>query len=175
MLAWYVVQTNPRCECRAQLGLEQAGYLTLLPVEHVTVNRRRRGTRQRVLTRIERVLFPRYVLVAVDHETQGFYSIRLTDGVQSILSNGGIPLVIKDSIVAKLRTAMLAGAFDEPEKKRPSFKAGQQVKIIEGELAGFVAKVRQTSSKERVKLLLEGSLVDKVEVPLEHVELLCVA
>jgi hypothetical protein len=54
---WLIIRTNPTRERRAQIGLEQRGYLTYLPV--LTKNR----THGRRTDIVENPLFPGYIFV----------------------------------------------------------------------------------------------------------------
>ena len=72
--SWYAVQTHPHSEAKAASHLERQGYTIYLP----RYLKRRRHARK--VEMIAAPLFPRYLFVAVDLETQRWRAIHSTSG-----------------------------------------------------------------------------------------------
>lgn len=133
MSEWYVVRTNPRCERRAADGLRAAGYEVHLPMGSRLIRRRHMQSRQRVSS----PLLAGYCFVRVDAARQGFYTVRATDGVCSIL---GDYRPLRPGIVEEFQRLEAAGVFDELDhvaNPRP-FARGDRVEIVEGPMKGMV-------------------------------------
>lgn len=122
--AWFVVVTNIGCQVRAQLGLEAAGYRTYLAHRTVWVTH----ARMRKLKR--KPLLDRYLFVEVDPNKQSFETIRQTDGVESLLTDRGIPSAVPRSWVEELLLRQLRGEFDFATQE--GLPKNAVVEIVEG-------------------------------------------
>ena len=147
MTGWYVVNTLPHQETRADLNLRRQKFNTLLPV----TKRTRRHARK--IDTVLSPLFPGYLFVQLDLRNQAWSSINSTFGVKRLLSNGVQPTEISTDFVNALQDT-----FDEDGAAivpAPALQPGQQVRIATGPFADCVAAVLHLSPGERVKLLLE--------------------
>lgn len=142
--AWYVAETEPRAEfavCAAVIGL---GFDACAPRER----RRRKGK----IT--EAAIFSGYCLVSFDPEREDWGAILDTDGVVDIINIAGAPARMREgqALIDTLRRAEEAGVFDHT---RPAltFTPGDELEIMEGPLAGIIAKFRNANGKKRAKLL----------------------
>src|SRR5665647_2699889 len=82
---WYVAQTHVHAESKATLHLGRQGFDVYLP---------RYLKQRRHARRVDTVavpLFPRYLFVSVDMETQRWHAIRSTIGITKLIANGGVP------------------------------------------------------------------------------------
>ncbi len=145
-LTWFVVYTNINCEARAQKGLEAAGYTTFLP----TLRKFIRHARQR--RAVDRPLFARYLFVGLDPSRDGWFAIRTTHGVESILGHEGMPEPVPSEIVARLRAAQIAGRFDLT-RPRVRFQLGDRVAVDGGPFGEFVGEVATADDGKRVEIL----------------------
>ena len=93
MRAWYVVNTLPHQEARADQNLRRQNYTTLLPV----TRRTRRHARR--LDTVLTPLFPGYLFVELDLETQSWSSINSTFGVKRLLCGGDRPTELQRDFV----------------------------------------------------------------------------
>jgi transcriptional antiterminator RfaH len=147
MKNWFLVYSKPRGEVQAQTNLERQGFPTYLP--RIRQRRRRQG---RPVTRIE-PLFPRYLFVHLDTETDNWAPIRSTLGVSALVRFGGRPAVVPDDLVDMLRERDDdAGIQDLPAG---DFRPGERVRIAEGPMMGYEGVLLARTSRERVLLLLE--------------------
>lgn len=163
---WYAIQTNPRCENRAALGLEGKGFPVVAPIRKKWI---RKARKQQIS---EQPLFPRYVFVGLRFESD-FDAVRRTDGVFSFVrgANGGYPAQIETEAVQNIQLCHKAGYWDETRAVL-NLPPGGLLKIMEGPFAGMLARLKAADKAEcRVSILL--SMLGKqheVDVPLRSVE-----
>ena len=157
---WYVVQSHPNAEHKAVAHLERQGFPTYLP---------RYLKRRRHARRVEMVaapLFPRYLFVTVDMETQRWRSIHSTFGVSRLVCNGDDPAPVPPAVVAALQAREGAGGFVQLER-RPRFAPGERVRIVDGVFADTLGLFEGMADRERVAILLD-LLGRKVKVVLDE-------
>ncbi|MBF9234694.1 transcription termination/antitermination protein NusG [Microvirga alba] len=169
--SWYVIFTNPKCEERAQGGLEALGYATFLPMmaKWVKVPPHRAKGDKNKRERVERPLFPRYLFVGLEQGLDSFYPIRLTDGVADILNNKGAPIRVPDEIMSRMQDAYERGDHDETVKEAQRFAAkfasGQTVRMASGPFEGFTATILNAS---KTTIALEAEVYGrkvKIDIP----------
>ena len=94
---WYLVYAKPRQERVARTNLERQGYETYLPLSRETKRRRGRATE------VVAPLFPRYLFIHLDSQTDDWGPIRSTLGVVSLVRFAYQPAQVPDDLVATLR------------------------------------------------------------------------
>lgn len=148
---WYVVLTNPKCEERARAGLDALGYVTFLPKETVwaRVPKHRQKPGQPKKVKVERPLFPGYLFFGLDKGVHPFEPVRLTDGVYSILMNGGEYVALPEGTIGRMLEAQERGEHDKTIKlaEKLAELIGKDITVPEGHLAGFVATIRKATEK----------------------------
>jgi len=146
MNRWYVVNTRPHQELRAELNLKRQGYRAWLPV----MERSRRHARRIETIRVP--VFPGYLFVELDIEREAWGAINGTFGVRRLLADGGRPQALPDAFVAALwESGEREGTcVITPEILQP----GETVRITSGPFVDCIAVVQELSPGERVKLLL---------------------
>jgi transcriptional antiterminator RfaH len=157
---WYVVQTQPHAECKAMGHLIRQGFATYLP----RYLKRRRHARK--IETVAAPLFPRYLFVTVDMETQRWRSIHSTFGVTRLVCNGDDPAPVPPAVVAALKVREDAGGFVQFER-RPRFAPGERVRIVDGVFADTLGLFEGMADRERVAILLD-LLGRKVRVLLDE-------
>lgn len=144
---WYLIHSKPRQEGTAKENLERQGYRIYLPL--LRTPRRRVGRR---VIRIE-PMFPRYLFIHLDTETDNWAPIRSTIGVSTLVRFGTTPTPVPDDLIETLRERDdSAGVQDIPMHE---FKAGQKIRIEEGPFMGYEGIFLAKSSQERVLVLLD--------------------
>lgn len=142
MQAWHVVLAKPNQEARAAVELARQDFRVFLPVLDA------------------KPMFPRYIFVQFDRDTDNWGTIKSTRGCIGLLRNGFIPANVPEHLITAL---MSYRPPQEPVQAETVFSAGQPIRIVEGPLAGleglFVA-----DKKARIMCLLE-LCGKKVEVP----------
>ncbi len=140
-LGWYVVMTNARYEPLVNKRLRADGFRTFWPhfTEQVRTHRGRG-----LITKL-RSYFPRYLFVSPD-PGQSLYRVNNTVGVATVLHGDDGPYVVPDQVVRQVRKKCNADGLLHDEHRptpgaRQLFKAGEEVTIKDGPLAGFLALV----------------------------------
>jgi transcriptional antiterminator RfaH len=146
MEAWYLIYSKPQQERVARENLERQRFRSYLPL--IRNRRRRQG---RYVSVIE-PMFPRYLFVNLDNETDNWGPIRSTIGVANLVRFGMRAASVPNSLIEMMRDREQGGVqlLDLPE-----YKAGDRVRIVEGVMAGYEAIFQATTGKERVLLLLK--------------------
>lgn len=138
-LQWYVVSTKTRREQFAQQQLGRRGVHSFLP-------------RLAQPGSAPVPLFPGYVLIRIDMQTQ-YFDVVWTPGVRRLVSFGASPAVVDDAVIAMLLDRVGPDGVLPP---RPAFQCGDVVRIRRGPLEGLVGILETPGSgRGRVRVLLE--------------------
>jgi len=152
---WHVAIVSKGREAQAERAMHRAGFHVYCPLERVTI-----GTA--ALRRdVERPLFPQYVFFARRLDSASISGVR---EVSDVL--GGINrqwLTAPEGLIWSLVDSERLGVFDrtdgrkarEREARRSRLSTGQAVRIVDGPLAGFPAKIKAITPKQRVICLVE--------------------
>ncbi|MCP8466861.1 transcription/translation regulatory transformer protein RfaH [Pseudomonas sp. ZM23] len=108
---WYLIQTKPHQELRAEENLARQGFACYRPVVG-------QGARPQPL-------FPGYLFIRLDQQHDNWFPIRSTRGVSRIVSFGPQPLPVADELVEDIRRRLLA----LPERPASRFQHGQTVRV----------------------------------------------
>jgi transcriptional antiterminator RfaH len=155
---WYVVQTQPHAEARAQEHLRRQGFTTYLP----KLRKSRRHARK--TEQVSRPLFPRYMLVLIDHTHQGWHAIRSTFGVSNLVGGENGPVALRDDVIEALRQR--EGEDGHVHLDAPKFLRGAAVRVLDGVFASCMGMFESMNDKDRVTVLLD-LLGRRVRVGLE--------
>ncbi|HXR01704.1 MAG TPA: transcription/translation regulatory transformer protein RfaH [Pseudomonas sp.] len=124
---WYLIQTKPRQEGRAQEHLQRQLFECYRPVKHGEKKRGSRGP-------AEEELFPGYLFIRMDQTSDNWYPIRSTRGVARIVTFGGLPIPVKDELIVQIRERLLAApptvAFEQGDAVRISAEGFNDVEAI---------------------------------------------
>ena len=156
---WYVVQTQPNAERKADAHLIRQGFETYLP----RYQKLRRHARKIEL--VPAALFPRYMFVSIDVAMQRWLAIRSTVGVSQVVCNGNEPAAVPAGVVERLKASEDASGFI-PLDTRPHFSPGDKIKILDGAFAECLGLIDTVNDRERVAILLD-LLGRKVRVVLD--------
>ena len=115
---WYLVYCKPRQETVAQENLQRQGYETYLPRLHEA--RRRQGRRLSVIA----PMFPRYLFVHLNTQTDTWGPIRSTIGIVSIVRFGRAAAHAPDSLIQILKDREDAEGIQilPPDEYKPGSK-----------------------------------------------------
>lgn len=143
---WYVINTCPKQENRAEHNLKAWQVETFLP--KLRCERKSQYTSKSSF--FMKPLFPGYLFARFNGSVLT-HKINFTRGVRSIVSFGGIPAIVQDNMIEMIRSNITADGLIVKEK----LSYGDRVVIEEGpfrELCGiFEDDVAET---ERIKILL---------------------
>jgi transcriptional antiterminator RfaH len=161
-MTYYLVHTKPREELRAQEQLSNQGYECFLP--QFLGERIQAGKRVAVL----QPLFPRYLFIRLNSETDNWAPIRSTQGVSQMVRFGIRYASVDDDFIEALR-ARLQPAEMEP---KPLFENGQALRIVRGPFAGLDAIFKENDGDARIVVLLNFLQQQKpVSMPIDAVKL----
>lgn len=164
MKQWFVVHTQALKETLAQQHLKDQNFEVYLPC----YKKIRRHARK--IDEVSAPLFPRYLFIAIDLETDQWRSVLGTRGVSCLLMINGRPAVIPTAIIQSLKEQETNDGF-VPIQSIASFEKGDRVRIMDGAFKEYVAIFEKMDDKQRVQLLLDclGRQV-AVSLPLGAVE-----
>lgn len=154
---WYLVQCKPRQALRAQENLERQGYQCLLPLHQL--ERLHQGR----LQQHSEPLFPGYLFILLDKVEDSWLPIRSTRGVSQIVSFGGQPTPVPDSVIDQLSLPRRGIV--------PALTAGDRVSIRNIGFDHVEAIFLENDGEGRVLLLLNFLLRKLViKAPLHSIE-----
>ena len=117
---WYLIQTKPRQEARAEEHLARQGFECYRPLTESTVA----STRASRL--VEQPLFPGYLFIHM-HRDDSWYPIRSTRGVSRIVAFGPNPCPVSDKLIDEIRQR----AHVTPHT--PNLHHGEKVRVVTGD------------------------------------------
>jgi transcription elongation factor/antiterminator RfaH len=143
---WFVVQTLPHQEKRAQIQLENQKYRTFLPRRERTIRHARK------LTTVVRPFFPRYMFVILDPERDQWRAVNGTLGVARLVMQGERPHPVPPGIV---ETLVASTGPNGLLQMRPQLKVGDPVKLTQGPFAEYLGTLDRLDDSGRVRVLLD--------------------
>lgn len=147
--AWYVAQTQLQSEAKASGNLAQQGFEVYLPRYLRTVRHARR------VNVIRAPLFPNYLFIKIDLETQRWRVINSTVGVKRLVGHEGAPSRISNSVVEGLKENETVDGFASIVSPVVRFKAGDAVRMLNGAFDSCRGIFQGRTDHERVEILLE--------------------
>lgn len=163
MQAWYLVFSKPRGERVALTNLLRQGYQTYLPLIR---NRRKRYGRY---AHVIEPMFPRYLFIYLNDQTDDWGPIRSTTGVTSMVRFGDRAGRVPDDLVMALKLREAEKGYFEPQTR--TLRQGDSVRICEGPMSGYEGIFHCNSGKQRVILLLEiAGRSAKVQIDSDHIQ-----
>lgn len=94
---WYVTQTLPNSEAKAEAHLLRQRFQTYLP----RYRKQRRHARR--TENVPAPFFPCYLFVAMDPTRQRWRSVQSTLGVSRMVAFGGAPTPLPDGVIEQIR------------------------------------------------------------------------
>jgi transcriptional antiterminator RfaH len=136
---WYLIQTKPRQEARAEEHLQRQQFECYRPLRPEDGKKR---------TPSEEALFPGYLFIRMDQVHDNWYPIRSTRGVSRIVTFGGHPVPVQDELIEQIRVRLATPA------PRHEFRQGEAVLIKAGEMCDIEAIFLTRDGDERAVILL---------------------
>ncbi len=156
---WYLIQTKPRQEARAEEHLLRQHFECYRPIKGPSrvPNNPRTGE----------ALFPGYLFIRLDCTHDNWYPIRSTRGVSRVVTFGGQPTPVRDELIEQLRQR-LAQAQDKPTVP---FTPGERVQVSGGSFSEIEAIFVSSDGEERSVILLNLlQREQKVRVPTRYLQ-----
>jgi transcriptional antiterminator RfaH len=114
-------------------------------------------------------MFPRYLFIQLNDQTDDWGPVRSTIGVSSLVRFGMQPARVPDDLVDTLKSREDQEGIQLVEPREPEH--GDRVRIVEGVMAGYEAIFEARTSKERVSLLLKiANTTARVKVSRHDIE-----
>ena len=161
---WFVLQFKPNSHYQATKNLNQQGFETFLPLHNSTS----RKTSRFISTR--KPLFPGYMFITFDRAKSNWHKINNTYGVSKLITFNSklnpIPAIFIDNLMMR---------YDLSGKLLPIKKLnkGDQVKVLEGPFADFIATVETYEMDQRVWILIDlMSRKTKIQTSSDDLQLL---
>ena len=141
---WYLIQTKPRQEIRAQNNLKQQGYKVYCPM--LSVEKILGG---KVVMKSE-VMFARYIFIQAGSRSDIVWiSIRSTPGVSNFVSFGGEPAKVESGLIEQLLS------YEQQVAPEKLFNKGECLLLTSGPFAGFEAFYKADGGEGRAIVLLD--------------------
>jgi len=143
---WFILQFKPNSHHQAVKNLYQQGFETFLPLIDTTSRKASRFVTN------TKPLFPGYMFISFDKTDLKWHKINNTYGVSRLITFNSILKSIPTTFVENLmRRYDLIGNLQSVEK----LKKGDQVKILEGPFANFIATVEKYEDDQRIWVLMD--------------------
>jgi transcriptional antiterminator RfaH len=147
MKSWYLIHAKPKSEQVAKENLERQGYETYLPL--ILGRARRRGKTIKLI----QPMFPRYLFICLNEQTDDWGPIRSTLGVSALVRFGMTPARIPDTLINSLKKSENNEGVHNLVVKPIS--PGDKVLIVEGPFEGYEATLFSKKSDDRIIVLLK--------------------
>ena len=156
---WYVAFAHPNAESRAVVHLANQNFPSYVPCY---LKRRKSGRR---VEYVRAPLFPRYIFLGIDPQTQRWRSVNGTIGISHLICHGDRPIKVGEKIIAAI--AEREGE-DGLVRLSPmcSFQPGQMVRVTDGVFTDQLGLYEGLCDQDRVRILLD-LLGRKVRVKIE--------
>jgi len=152
---WFVIQTKPGNEHRAETHLLNQKIETFIPL--LETHQYQNGK----IVRTIKPFFPNYLFAKLDLE-QHYYKVKWTRGVSKILGTGDGPAPISEIVIQKIKERI---GKDNLVKLEEELTEGDVVQITSGpfkELRGIFQKKMSGNGRVRILLNLIG-----VDIPVQ--------
>lgn len=145
---WYVVQTKPKQEQRAEQSLRLSDVETFAPrTRELSPLRMGSESGYRLAPLFPRYIFARFCLEQLPR-------IRMTSGVHEVVSFGSGPARVEEEVIALLRARV---AESEAGPAAPVLEGGDHVVVQDGPLRNLAGIFeREVNGPERVAVLLSA-------------------
>ena len=143
---WFILQFKPNSHHLAAKNLNRQGFETFLPLHETTSRRLSR------FINTSKPLFPGYMFIKFDKLESEWHKINSTYGVSRLITFNSIlksmPIGFVDSLMKR---------YDLSGKLLPiqKLKKGDQVTVLTGPFANFIATVEKYEDDQRIWVLMD--------------------
>ena len=143
---WFILQFKPNSHHLAAKNLNRQGFETFLPLHDTTSRRLSR------FINTSKPLFPGYMFIKFDKLESEWHKINSTYGVSRLITFNSIlksmPIGFVDSLMKR---------YDLSGKLLPiqKLKKGDQVTVLTGPFANFIATVEKYEDDQRIWVLMD--------------------
>ena len=143
---WFILQFKSNSHHLAAKNLNRQGFETFLPLHDATSRKLSR------FINTSKPLFPGYMFVRFDKEESEWHKINNTYGVSRLMTVDSILRSVPDIFVDSLMKRYdLSGKLIPIQK----LKKGDQVKVLTGPFANFIATIEEYETDQRIWILMD--------------------
>ena len=143
---WFILQFKPNSHHLAAKNLNRQGFETFLPLHETTSRRLSR------FINTSKPLFPGYMFIRFDKAESEWHKINNTYGVSRLITFNStlksIPTIFVDHLMKRYD---LSGKLIPIQK----LKKGDQVEVLKGPFANFIATVEKYEADQRIWILMD--------------------
>lgn len=143
---WFILQFKPNSHHLATKNLNRQGFETFLPFCETTSRRASR------FMNTSQPLFPGYMFIKFDRAEPKWHKINSTYGVSRLVTFNSMLKSIPNTFVYNLKKRYDLSGKLLPLKK---LKKGDQVKILKGPFANFIATIETHETDQRIWILMD--------------------
>ena len=161
---WFILQFKPNSHHQAIKNLNRQGFETFLPLHDTTSRKLSR------FINISKPLFPGYMFIKFDRAESEWHKINNTYGVSRLITFNSILKSIPTRFVDSLMKR-----YDLSGKLLPiqKLKKGDEVRVLKGPFANFIATVEQYEADHRIWILMDlMGRKTKIQTPSDALKLL---
>ena len=143
---WFILQFKSNSHHQAAKNLNQQGFQTFLPLHVITSRKLSR------FINTSKPLFPGYMFIKFDRAESDWHKVNNTYGVSRLLTFNSILKPIPTKFVDSLMKR-----YDSSGKLIPieKLKNGDQVMVLKGPFANFIATVEKYEDDQRIWVLMD--------------------
>ena len=160
---WFILQFKSNSHHIAAKNLNRQGFETFLPLHETTSRRLSR------FINTSKPLFPGYMFIRFDKAESEWHKINSTYGVSRLITFNSILKSIPTTFVEGLKRR-----YDLSGKLLPiqKLKKGDQVTVLTGPFANFIATVEKYESDQRIWILMDlMGRKTKIQTPSDNLTL----
>ena len=159
---WFVLQFKSNSHHLAAKNLNRQGFETFLPLHDATSRRTSR------FINTSKPLFPGYMFIRFDKAESKWHKINSTYGVSRLITFNSILKSIPTNFVYHLMKRYDLSGKLLPIKK---LKKGEQVKVLKGPFANFIATVETYETDQRIWILMDlMGRKTKIQTPMDTLQ-----
>ena len=143
---WFILQFKSNSYHQAAKNLNRQGFETFLPLHDTTSRKLSR------FVNTSKPLFPGYMFIRFDRAESDWHKINNTYGVSRLITFNSILKSIPTRFINNLKERYDLSGKLLPIKK---FKKGDQVKVLTGPFADFIATVEKYEADHRIWILMD--------------------
>jgi len=160
---WFILQFKSNSHHLAVKNLNRQGFETFLPLHETTSRRLSR------FKNTSKPLFPGYMFIKFDRAESEWHKINSTYGVSRLITFNSIlksiPTIFVDNLMKR---------YDLSGKLLPiqKLKKGDQVTVLRGPFANFIASVEKYEADQRIWILMDlMGRKTKIQTPSDNLTL----
>ena len=160
---WFILQFKSNSHHLAAKNLNRQGFETFLPLHNTTSRRLSR------FINTSKPLFPGYMFIKFDRAESEWHKINSTYGVSRLITFNSILKSIPNTFVNDLKKRYDLSGKLHPLKK---LKKGDQVTVLKGPFANFIATVEKYEADQRIWILMDlMGRKTKIQTPSDNLTL----